>query len=153
MDLNWGCRRIHSHFLEIKPEWTLDGLKTLVKNIKARDGDISRKDGSRGLNTAITPENIEMVQEMILSQEDAPGTHLTQRRIAANLGICQASVSGIASKKLGLRAYKKIPGADLTTSDESKRVHRCKKLLRYFTSERLSKTFFTDEKIFKLTAP
>ena len=40
-----------------------------------------------------------------------------------------------------------------TREDEKKRTEREKRLLRYITLASLEKTFFTDEKIFKLQAP
>ena len=44
---------------------------------------------------------------MIQSQEDLPGTHDPQRKIARELGISQFSVSRLAHK-LKLKAYKQI---------------------------------------------
>ena len=108
MDEGYGPTRILNKFPD--KGWTLNGLKTLVANIKERDGDLSRKEGSGRPRCAATPENIDAVETLILSQEDQPGTHLTQRRIASELGISQASVSRISTDDLGLHAFKKIPG-------------------------------------------
>jgi len=45
--------------------------------------------------TARSNENIEHMQDLLLSQEDRPQTHLTQREISREVGIFQTSVNKI----------------------------------------------------------
>lgn len=132
--------------------WTLGGLRKLIKKID-QTGDIERQKGSGRPRSVRTEENIEKVEALILSQEDDPGNHLSQHEIARETGINRSSVERIAKLDLGLTAYKKNKVHKLSDSDKEKRVVRSKKLLRYMTHARLSKTFFTDEKIFKCQAP
>ena len=59
---------------------------------------MQRKDGSGRPKTARTEENIEEVNNLILSQEDAPGTHLTPKEISMQIGVSKSSVRRIAKK-------------------------------------------------------
>ena len=93
------------------------------------------------------------MENLILSQENDPGTHLSYREIAMETGIPRTGVQRIVKNDLGLTPFKFTNVQRLTNRDEMKRVERCKKLLRHLTLARLEKTFFTDEKIFKLQAP
>jgi DNA-binding MurR/RpiR family transcriptional regulator len=60
-----------------------------------------------GQGKACTDGNKDNVEDMIQSQEDQPGTHRPQRKIAHELGGSQSSVSRLAHK-LKLKAYKRI---------------------------------------------
>jgi len=52
----------------------------------------ARKCGSGRLRTSCTAANIRDVNDLVLSQEGAPQTHLTSRQIARNTGIHRSSV-------------------------------------------------------------
>ena len=58
-------------------------------------GDVARKEDSRQSKSARTEDNIKLVQEIILSLEDQPGTHFTPAEIACKLNINLQSVSRI----------------------------------------------------------
>ena len=64
-----------------------------------------------------------------------------------------SSVSGIARQSLGLFAYKKVDVQSFSESDRRKRLDKGKKLLIYMTKEKLNKTFFTDERLFRVHNP
>ena len=86
---------------------------------------------------------------MIQSQEDLPGTHHPQRKIARELGVSQSSVSRLAHK-LKLKAYKRIRVSRRDEKVRSKRKTRCRLLLNRFTAEKVKNIIFTDEKDFTL---
>ena len=109
-----------------------------------------RSTGSGRPRRARTEENIHYVAEEILSQDDDPGSHSTPTLISKRLDVSVSSVRRIVRDDLKLKPFKKIKAQKLTPSDVQKRVDRCKKLLRNITKEKLNRTFFTDEKIFKL---
>ena len=67
-------------------KWLLSSVQRLLKGIK-EDGSIKRRTGSGQLITATTDENAELVEELIYSQEDFRGTHMSPREIARNVGI------------------------------------------------------------------
>ena len=82
-----------------------------------------------------------------------PGTHKSQREISETLGISQSSVSRVSRTCLGLTAYRKTKVQNLSDSDKQKRLVRGKRLLRMMTKANIRKTFFTDEKLFKMNHP
>ena len=129
--------------------WNLNGMKTLIKNIDER-GDIERKEGSGRPKSARTDENIDLAEELILSQEDAPGTHSTPAEIALELGIHKSSVHRIIDKDLDLRPFKKQKVQRLSDADIEKRMQRSKHLLSKYMRKVFETAFFSDEKIFKV---
>jgi len=61
--------------------WKKSTLNDLIKHLK-QTGSITRKSGSGRPRTAQTTANIDAVDELVLSQEDAPQTRSTVRQIA-----------------------------------------------------------------------
>ena len=53
-----------------------------------------------------TPENVAQIEELAASQEDMPGTHLSQRKISRHLNIKRASVKHILSNKIKFKALR-----------------------------------------------
>lgn len=141
-----GARKIVADHPEFG--WNEHGVKKLLKKID-ETGDIARKEGSGRPKTSRTDENIEMVEEMILSQEE-PGTHQTPAEIAAELGIHRRQVQQIIDEDLDLKPIRKMKVQSLSDADMEKRNTRAVKLLRTYTREVLKTAFFSDEKIFKV---
>ena len=65
--------------------WSRSGIDKLVKQIDS-SGSIQRKKGSGRPRRTRTAETIETVSELVLSQEDSPNTHLSQREISRFTG-------------------------------------------------------------------
>jgi len=66
--------------------WTKRGVNKLLK--KLRDTDtVDRRPGSGRLHSSHTEENVETVNDLVLSQEDKPQTHMTVREISREMGI------------------------------------------------------------------
>ena len=126
----------------------MQGINRLVKKIEDT-GSASRQSGSGRPRRACTDENKGNVEDMIQSQEDQPGTHHPQRKIARELGVSQSSVSRLAHK-LKLKAYKRIRVSRRDEKVRSKRKTRCRLLLNRFTAEKVKNIIFTDEKDFML---
>ena len=82
MKYKYGATRIVNDHPEY--EWNVHGVKELLKKIDEA-GDISREEASQRLKTVHTEESIELVEEIILSQEDQPGTYSTPAEIARQL--------------------------------------------------------------------
>lgn len=129
--------------------WNVNTVKSLLKKID-ETGDAHRKEGSGRPRSVRTEENIELVEEMILSQEGEPGTHSTPAEISLELGIPCSSVHRIIDCDLNLRPLKKQKVHKLSDSDMEKRVQKCKRLLVLYTRDVLETSFFSDEKIFKV---
>ena len=58
----------------------MDALKTLLRKIDATDS-VERRSGSGRPRTVRVPDVIANVQDLVLSQENAPKTHSSQRQI------------------------------------------------------------------------
>ena len=147
---NWGSRKILTQLGDGKG-WTRMGIETLIQKIDAT-GTHERRKGSGRPRTARTQENIEETDEMIQSQGD-PETddwerHESPREIAIRLGISKNSVYRIIKFDLDLTMFHRVKGQKLSETDHEKRTIRCKRMLRFFTLEKLRKTFFSDESIF-----
>ena len=93
------------------------------------------------------------MEELILSHKDQLGSSKIQQKIAAMPEYSWSSVRGIARQSLGLFAYKKVNVQSFSESDRGKRLDKGKKLLIYMTKEKLNKTFFTDERLFRVHNP
>ena len=105
--------------------------------------------GSGRTPAALTNKNVAEAEELILSQEQNPGTYEGQRNIGRIIGISQSSVNRICRQSLGLTAFRKTKFQDLSDADKLKRVIREKRLLRFITVANVNRTIFT-EKLFKL---
>ena len=150
LDKNYGVKKLLKEFPD--KNWTESGLKKLIKKIDETKS-VARKKGSGRPKTGRTDQNIEDVEYLIQSQEGDEGSHSTQREIANCTGISKSTVGRIVIQDLKLKGYRKVKGQKLTPADKGKRVKRAKKLLSHLTISQLKKTFFTDEKLFKLADP
>lgn len=86
---------------------------------------------------------------MIESQEDQPGTHKSQRKIATELGVSRGSVQTM-TKKLNLKAFKRIKVSRRDENVKQKRKTRCKRLNDRYSAKDVERIMFTDEKDFTL---
>ena len=112
-------------------------------------GSIERLGGIGHPRSARNENNIASVNELILSQEDMSQTHRTQRQIALEIGICQASVNLIVNRDLRLRCFKKRRAQDLIFAT---RLQRCRLLMKRFPASLVNFIWFTDEKLFTVSA-
>jgi len=63
--------------------WSLASLSRLMHQIDST-GSADRKSGSGRPRTACVDMNVEVVEEMVMSQENAPGSHRTHLFIASS---------------------------------------------------------------------
>ena len=147
---NYSARRLLKEFP--RRGWTLGGLNTLIRKIDTT-GSVLRRPGSGRTRTVRTDDNVEQVLELVLSQEDRPQTHRTQRQIAREIGISPASVNKIIKKDLRLKCLKKRRAHDLTEANKQAWLQRCRMLLRRYPAGMQNFIWFTDEKLFTVAAP
>ena len=102
--MKYSAKRLLKEFPE--KGWSLGGLNYLIRKIDAT-GSVERRAGSGRPRTARTAVNIEDVEALILSQEDKPQTHQTQRQIARQMNMSTGSVNSIVKKDLRLKCLKK----------------------------------------------
>jgi len=62
-------------------------ISRLIKKID-NCGSAERKSGSGGPRSLRRADNVSMIQDMICSQDDAPCSHKTPRKIQEHIGHC-----------------------------------------------------------------
>lgn len=133
-------------------QWSRGGIDKLLRKIDAT-GSAKRKVGSGRPKTVSTAANVAIVADLVLSQDDQPGTHRTTRQIANEAGISQTSVRRIIHKELALKCFKKKQAQELTDANKLTRLTRAKQLLKKYPSSVVPFIWFTDEKLFTVAAP
>lgn len=128
--------------------WTRNSINRIIKRIEMT-GTSDRKQGGGRHATVCTQQNTDYVEEMIQSQEEEPGTHLSQRQIAKNLRVSRQSVQRMA-KNLQLKAFKRIKVSRRDGNVKQKRKTRCRLLNDRFTNKDVERIVFSDEKDFTL---
>ena len=81
--------------------FSLASVKRLLHQIDTT-GSADRKPGSGRRRTARCGTDVELVEDLAFSQEDAPGTHRTVCQIARETGITKSSVHSIMRHDLKL---------------------------------------------------
>ena len=102
----YGAKRLISE-LSAKG-WKKTTVNDFLKRLK-ETGLTTRKSGSGRSRTVRTVTNISAVNDLVLSQEDAPQTHRTTRQIARETGIHRSSVVRIIRDELRLKCVKETP--------------------------------------------
>ena len=134
-------------------QWSLATLGRLCQRIDKTGSALGRKLGSGRPKAARSVKNIVKVQELISSQEDAPGTSLSTRQIAREVGISEKSVRNIAKSDLSLKCFKRMPVQVISDATRQKRLQRSTALLQRMTVQKTKRIFFTDEKVFYISLP
>lgn len=132
--------------------WTKGGLDKLLKKIDST-GSIERKQGSGRQRSVRTDDKIHAVEDLVLSQDNAPQTHRSQREIARETRTKLTTVNRIIKEDLHLHCFKKHRAQELTEANKTARLSRSKQLLRLYPSHMVNFIMFTDEKIFTVATP
>jgi hypothetical protein len=132
--------------------WSRAALDRLIVKIDAT-GSADRKHGSGKRRSSRTEANIDAVNELVLSQDDAPGTHRTIRQIAREANIPRTTVHRIIHQDLALICFKKRRAHELTEANKITRLTRAKQLLKKYPEALVGFIFFTDEKLFTVASP
>ena len=74
--------------------------------------------GSSRPRTARVADKIDDVADLVLSQDNAPNTHRTQRQIARQTGISLTSVNRVIQSDLRLKCLKKTSCARINRSQQ-----------------------------------
>jgi hypothetical protein len=132
--------------------WSLAGLNRLLKNITVT-GSSDRKPGSGRPKSCRTDENVAAVEDLVMSQDSQPGTHRSLNEIAREVGVSTTTVHRIVHNDLRLKCLKKKQAQELTAANKLTRLVRSKQLLREYPQAKVHFIWFTDEKLFTVTAP
>ena len=132
--------------------WKLEGVKKLLRKIRST-GSIERQPGSGRKRSTRTDDNVEKVEELVLSQENKPQSHRSVRQISRETGIHRSSVSRIIHDDLNLKCFKRRRAQLLTEANRMARWTRCKELLKRYPESVVAHIWFSDEKIFTVEPP
>jgi len=93
--------------------WTKRSVNRLLKKLWDT-GTVDRRPGSGRPRSARTEENIETVNDLVLSQEDKPQTHRTVREISREMSIHRSSMCRIICKDFASEMFQEAlcTGAD-----------------------------------------
>lgn len=150
IEKGYGAKRLLKEF-PTKP-WSLTAVKKLLVKIDTT-GSVSRQVGSGRPLSACTNDNCAIVANLVLSQEDNPGTHRTIREIEKETSIHRSSIHRIIHKQLSLKCFKKKRAQELTDANKLTRLTRAQQLLKKYPKHMVSFIFFTDEKLFTVAPP
>ena len=101
MERSTHCKRIS------KQKWVPRSINRLIDKY-VKTGSTDRINRSHRPRTGRTDENIIEVEDVVQSQEDRSGTHLSQRKIASKLKINRCVVRNIIKKDLKIKPFKRI---------------------------------------------
>jgi len=87
---NYGAKKFIREFPS--KGGTASGLNKLLRKLR-NTGSTRRRQGSGRPRSARTDDNVDSVNELILSQEGAPKSHRTTRQISRETGIHHSSLS------------------------------------------------------------
>jgi len=133
-------------------KWKKRTLNDLISKID-KTGSADPSSGSGRPRSARVQENIKIVSELICSQEGQPGTSKSPREIARETGISHSSVRRIVKKDLHLKTFRRREVQLLSNIDKKKRLDACRRLKVRMTADKMSRTWFSDEKIFTVQTP
>ena len=105
-------------------------MKQLIKRFEAF-GTTEIQIGSGHPKTVTTLENAKVVEEMICSQEDPPGTHVPSKDIAEGLKTSQFSVRRMIKRKR-IKQFKRLKMPYMNDTSQKRRVECAGCLLEKF---------------------
>jgi len=95
-------------------------------------GTVERKVGSGKRLSARTTQNINAVEDLIVSQEDKPRTHRSTRQIVRETGMSWSSVVRIVNKDLSMKCVKRRRAQELTEFNRLAHLVRSRQLLKRY---------------------
>ena len=114
---------------------------------------MDRRPGSGRPVTVTTEENEELVGDLICSQEENPGTHLSPREIEKVTGISRTSVRRMV-KRRGLKQFKRVKTARMSSAPQQRQTEQAGALTEKFSKKRsMERCVWQDEKDFLVVVP
>ena len=114
---------------------------------------MERRAGSGRQRTATNEQNEQIVEQLICSQEESPGSHKSPREIERQTGIKRSSVRRMV-KRNGWKQFKRIKTPRMSEGTKKRRTERSDALAERFSHRRnVEKCVFQDERDFTLEVP
>eukprot|EP00111_Clytia_hemisphaerica_P021070 TCONS_00062096-protein len=151
LEKQWSAYRICKEHPTKK--WHKTSVQNLINRFKVF-GSMDRRPGSGRPRTVTTPDNEALVNELICSQEEKPGTHLSPREIEKHTGIKRSSVIRMV-KRNGYKQYKRLKTPRVNAATKQRRTERAAALAERFGKSKRSieRCVWQDEKDFTLEVP
>jgi hypothetical protein len=144
----WRGARIVQEFPN--KHWNCRTVDRTIKRLESYASVDYRKHGAA--RTVTTAANQDLVETMLLSQENQPGSHLSHRRAARRLNISRTSVRRMA-KRAGIKSFSRITVSRISPAVRNRRAERCRFLYRCYKNDDVKYMCFQDEKDFTLEVP
>ena len=114
---------------------------------------MKRRPGSGRPKSATTPKNEEIAEQIICSQDESPGIHMSPREIDKNTGIKRSSTIKMV-KKNSWKQFKWIKTPRMSEGTKKQRTERAGALAERFSNKTsVEKCVWQDEKDFTLEVP
>ena len=151
MEKNWSVYRICKE--HPTKNWNQVSVRRLLKRFQCY-GTMDRRSGSGRPRTVTTEENEMIVEELICSQEENPGTHLSPREIEKETGISRSSIQRMV-KRSGYKQFKRLKTPRMNENAKKRRKERAGNLVERFdkNGRSIEKCVWQDEKDFTLEVP
>jgi hypothetical protein len=131
--------------------WATTTVHDVIQKVR-ESGTSDRRPGSGRPATAMTEDNKEFVVQRSMSDKERPGTSLSERQMAGELGISQSSVGRI-KKALNIKTFTRIITPRMTAGALARRGERAEELHVAITEEDVPNLVFYDEKDLTLERP
>ena len=150
VEKGWSAYRICKEHPTKK--WYKGSVQRLINQFKEK-GTIKRRPGSGRSRSAISPENEEIVEQLICSQEESPESHVSPRQIERHTGIKRSSIVRMV-KKNSWKQYRRIKTPRMSEGRKMRLTERAGALAEKFSNKRsVEKCAWQDEKYFMLKVP
>lgn len=149
LEKGWSARKMCAEFPG--RGWAVTTVHDVIKKVR-ETGTSDRRPGSGRPATAMVEEKMDFVLQRSMSDKEHPGTSLSERQMAAELGVSQMSVNRI-KKRLDIRTFTRITTPRLTTGAKERRSERSEFLYASLTEDDISRMVFYDEKDLTLERP
>ena len=112
-----------------------------------------RRAGSGRQRTITTEENLNLIKNLICSQQGSPGSHLSPRKVEESIGISRTSVRRMI-KRRGLKQFKLLTTAIMSWGTQERRTKRAGAVAdRFRKSRSVEKYIWYNEKDLILDVP
>lgn len=150
LEKGWNALRMMREFPLRK--WKKSTLYDLIAKID-KTGSADRASVSGRPRATRVQENITIVEKLVCSQEGQPGTSKSPREIARETGLSRSSIQRIVKNDLHLKTFRRREVQLLSNTDKQKRLAACRRLKVRMTAVKVSRTWFSDEKVFTVQTP
>ena len=133
-------------------KWNRVSVHRLVERFK-KNNTMNRQPGSGRPRTVTTEDNEDLVESLICSQEDKPGSHMSPREIEKHTGISRSSVKRMVNNR-GWKQFRRVKTPQMSTTAKERRTERAGDLAKRFAHKRsIERCVWQDEKDFSLQVP